>query len=242
MVDVKLENINFSYKLKNKQKNIALKNINAYFEKEKIHVIIGSSGCGKTTLLKVIAGLLDEETGHIYFDDTDITHFTIGDRRISLVNQNIVLYPHMNVFNNIANPLKALKVDIKEMRVRVEEVAALLNIKDLLGRKVHQISIGQAQRVAIARAIIKRPNVYLFDEPFSNLDIQNRDELRIELKKLLSTLHATAIFVTHDIKEAMLFGDDITIMDNGQIIEKLDSKNFMQAKSQIAQELIKSGL
>ncbi len=236
---VKLEDISVTYS-KKKNTNQVLNDLNVKFENGKINVILGESGCGKTTLLHLISGVLNPSKGKIYFDDVDITDFSIRDRNIALVNQNITLYPHLNVFRNIAFPLTHTSASGEEIKQRVYEVSKLLHIEYLLTRKPKQISLGQAQRVCIAKAIIKRPYVFLFDEPFSNLDEPLRLELRSELKKCLIDLQTTSIFVTHSIKEAMAMGDYIYIMDKGEIVEKIEASKLLKARSGVAKELIKN--
>ncbi len=239
MPQVKLEDISVSYSSK-KHKTLVLKDLNVIFEDGKVNVILGESGCGKTTLLHLICGTLSPSNGSIYFDEIDITNFSIRDRNIALINQNITLYPHLNVFKNIAFPLMHTIASGEEIKNRVYEVSKLLHIEHLLTRKPKQISLGQAQRVCIAKGIVKRPYVFLFDEPFSNLDEPLRIELRTELKKCLLDLKTTSLFVTHNIKEAMAIGDFIYVMDEGKIIEKIEAHKFLQAKSKIAKVLIKN--
>ncbi len=236
---VKFEDISVTYS-KKKNTNQVLNGLNVKFENGKINVILGESGCGKTTLLHLISGVLNPSKGKIYFDDVDITDFSIRDRNIALANQNITLYPHLNVFRNIAFPLTHTNANGEEIKERVYEVSKLLHIEHLLTRKPKQISLGQAQRVCIAKAIIKRPYVFLFDEPFSNLDEPLRLELRSVLKKCLIDLQTTSIFVTHSIKEAMTMGDYIYIMDKGEIVEKIEASKLLKAKSSVAKELIKN--
>lgn len=236
---VKFEDISLTYS-KKKNTNQVLNDLNVKFENGKINVILGESGCGKTTLLHLISGVLNPSKGRIYFDDVDITDFSIRDRNIALVNQNITLYPHLNVFRNIAFPLTHTSASGEEIKQRVYEISKLLHIEHLLTRKPKQISLGQAQRVCIAKAIIKRPYVFLFDEPFSNLDEPLRLELRSELKKCLIDLQTTSIFVTHSIKEAMAIGDCIYIMDKGEIVEKIEASKLLKARSSVAKELIKN--
>lgn len=236
---VKFEDISLTYS-KKKNTNQVLNDLNVKFENGKINVILGESGCGKTTLLHLISGVLNPSKGRIYFDDVDITDFSIRDRNIALVNQNITLYPHLNVFRNIAFPLTHTSASGEEIKERVYEISKLLHIEHLLTRKPKQISLGQAQRVCIAKAIIKRPYVFLFDEPFSNLDEPLRLELRSELKKCLIDLQTTSIFVTHSIKEAMAIGDCIYIMDKGEIVEKIEASKLLKARSSVAKELIKN--
>lgn len=239
MPQIALEAINVSY-LSKKQSIPVLKGLCVSFHGDLVNVIIGESGSGKSTLLKLLAGTISPDSGKIYFDDLDVTNFSVRDRNLALVNQNIALYPHLNVFRNIAFPLEHTMASGEEIKERVYEVSRLLHIEHLLTRKPKQISLGQAQRVAIAKAIIKRPNVFLFDEPFSNLDAPLREQLRGELKKLLFELKTTVIFVTHSIQEAMAIGDFVYVMADGKIAEEIASDKLLSAKSEAARELIKS--
>lgn len=239
MPQIALEAINVSY-LSKKQSIPVLKGLCVSFHGDLVNVIIGESGSGKSTLLKLLAGTISPDSGKIYFDDLDVTNFSVRDRNLALVNQNIALYPHLNVFRNIAFPLEHTMASGEEIKERVYEVSRLLHIEHLLTRKPKQISLGQAQRVAIAKAIIKRPNVLLFDEPFSNLDAPLREQLRGELKKLLFKLKTTVIFVTHSSQEAMAIGDFVYVMADGKIAEEIASDKLLMAKSEAARELIKS--
>jgi len=239
MPQIALEAINVSY-LSKKQSIPVLKGLCVSFHGDLVNVIIGESGSGKSTLLKLLAGTISPDSGKIYFDDLDVTNFSVRDRNLALVNQNIALYPHLNVFRNIAFPLEHTMASGEEIKERVYEVSRLLHIEHLLTRKPKQISLGQAQRVAIAKAIIKRPNVLLFDEPFSNLDAPLREQLRGELKKLLFKLKTTVIFVTHSSQEAMAIGDFVYVMADGKIAEEIASDKLLSAKSEAARELIKS--
>lgn len=218
MSKVIFKNAKLSYKGKRKEYNNVIDDLNMVIENEKVSVIIGESGSGKTTILRGIAGLMSLEEGNIYFDDIDVTKYDPASRNVSYVSQMIGLYPNFTVFNNIAFPLKVSHTPADEIRERVYEVADMLKISHCLTRKPKELSIGQAQRVAIARAIIKRANIYLFDEPFSNLDKDLSRELTIELKKLLTTLRATAVFISHDISEALSIGDHVFVIHEGKII------------------------
>ena len=218
MPDIKIEDLSYSYK-KNKTKILALDKINIEFETNKIHVILGKSGGGKTTLLKCICGLYEYE-GHIYFDDIAIDNTSIKEREIGLVSQNFSLYPHFDLFTSISFPLKTMGLSPSEIKKRVYEVANIFKIENILSRKPKQVSLGQAQRAAIARAIVKRPQVCLFDESFCNIDEETKAEIRLYLKKALHEFGSTTIFVTHDLKEATSFGDYIYLLNDGKIIEK----------------------
>ncbi len=180
-------------------------------------VLVGPSGCGKTTTLRLIAGLETVTSGKIYIGDQDVTSLEPKDRNVAMVFQNYALYPHMTVYDNIAFGLQARKMDKKEIDRRVQRAASMLGISNLLNRKPKQLSGGQQQRVAIGRAIVRNPNVFLFDEPLSNLDAKLRVEMRTELLKLHRDLGATAVYVTHDQEEAMTMGDQIVVMEGGVI-------------------------
>lgn len=239
MPKVKINNLTVKYPPR-KDPFVALDNLNVEFESGKVNVILGPSGSGKTTLLKAIIGILDSE-GDIYFDDVDIKYISIKNRNIAYVDQNIRLYPHLNVFNNIAYPLTSTSAGVDEIKQRVYEQADLMHIKHLLMRKPRQISIGQAQRVAIAKAMIKKPTIYLLDEPFSNLDSQTTVELIAELKKIFASFNATVIFITHSSEEAFALGEVIYIMNDGKIIEKGLTKDIVNSSNEITKSLLKDG-
>lgn len=184
-------------------------------------VILGPSGCGKTTLMRMIAGLEKPSGGTICIGGEDVTALPPRKRGVSMVFQSYALYPHMNVFNNIAFPLRAqrraLKFDKRTMREKVENTARLLEIDMLLDRRPRQLSGGQRQRVAIARAMVTQPALLLLDEPLSNLDAKLRASARDELKDFQRSANITAVFVTHDQIEAMGLGDRIVVMSEGKI-------------------------
>ena len=184
-------------------------------------VILGPSGCGKTTLMRMIAGLEKPTAGAIHIDGADVTELPPRKRGVSMVFQSYALYPHMNVYNNIAFPLKAQrrekKYDKATMRNKVVSAARTLEIDELLDRRPRQLSGGQRQRVAIARAMVTQPAVLLLDEPLSNLDAKLRANARDELKDFQRSSDITAVFVTHDQIEAMGLGDRIVVMADGRI-------------------------
>jgi multiple sugar transport system ATP-binding protein len=184
-------------------------------------VLVGPSGCGKSTTLRLIAGLEDITRGEIYIGDKMVNNIPPKDRDISMVFQNYALYPHMTVFDNMAFGLKLRKFKKQEIKERVEEAAEILEIRDLLNRKPKQLSGGQRQRVALGRAIVRKPSVFLFDEPLSNLDAKLRVQMRTEIKKLHKRLKTTMVYVTHDQVEAMTMGDRIAVMKDG-IIHQVD--------------------
>jgi multiple sugar transport system ATP-binding protein len=180
-------------------------------------VLVGPSGCGKSTLLRTIAGLEEADEGTIEIGGEVVNDVRPSDRDVAMVFQNYALYPHMNVYKNIAFGLMARKLPKADIDARVKQTAAMLDISDLLQRLPRQLSGGQRQRVAIGRAIVRHPRLFLFDEPLSNLDAQLRDEMRSEIKRLHQDIGATMIYVTHDQIEAMTLADRIVLMREGQI-------------------------
>jgi multiple sugar transport system ATP-binding protein len=192
---------------------VAVNNISLEVKDKEFLVLLGPSGSGKTTLLRCIAGLENPDEGQIYIEDRCVTNTQPKDRDVAMVFQSYALYPHMNVFDNIAFSLKIHNVPINEITERVKEVACLLQIEHLLRRRPKQLSGGEAQRVALGRAIIRKPKVFLMDEPLSNLDAKLRLYMRMELKKLQKDLDITTIYVTHDQAEAMTMADRIAVID-----------------------------
>jgi len=178
-------------------------------------ILLGPSGCGKTTTLRCIAGLETPEEGDIYIGDRLVNDLEPKERDVSMVFQSYALYPHMSVFANMAFPLENMKVSKDEIKKTVQQVAELLKIETLLNRKPKQLSGGQRQRVALGRAMVREPQVFLMDEPLSNLDAKLRVYMRAELKKLQKELGITTIYVTHDQVEAMTMGDKIAIQKEG---------------------------
>src|SRR5438105_1007400 len=179
--------------------------------------LVGPSGCGKTTTLRMVAGLESITSGSILIDEKIVNELAPMDRDIAMVFQNYSLYPHMSVYDNMAFGLKMRKFDKPEIQKRVREAAEILGIHDYLHRKPRQLSGGQRQRVALGRAIVRHPQVFLFDEPLSNLDAKLRVQMRVELKKIHNRLSTTAIYVTHDQVEAMTLGDRVVVMKDGVV-------------------------
>lgn len=182
-------------------------------------VILGASGCGKTTLLNMIAGLIDATSGNIIIDDKNVDRISARDRNIAMVFQDYALYPHMTVYENLAFPLKMKRLSKNEIKEKVYSIADTLGLSDHLKQKPRNLSGGQQQRVAIGRALVRNPNIFLFDEPLSNLDASLRDKMRRELIDLHHSVKTLFIYVTHDQNEAMIMGDRIFIMDKGKIIQ-----------------------
>src|SRR2546428_3304872 len=195
----------------------AVKDVNLGIQDKEFVVLVGPSGCGKTTTLRMVAGLESITSGRILIDDKIINELPPMDRDIAMVFQNYALYPHMSVYDNMAFGLKMRKFDRADIARRVQEAAEILGIQELLKRKPRQLSGGQRQRVALGRAIVRHPQVFLFDEPLSNLDAKLRVQMRMELKKLHERLETTAIYVTHDQGEAMTLGDRVVVMKDGWI-------------------------
>lgn len=218
MASVRLENVSKIF-----DKNvIAAKDVNIEINDKEFMVLVGPSGCGKSTTLRMIAGLEEITEGKIFIEDRLINDVPPKDRDIAMVFQNYALYPHMTVYQNMAFGLKLRKFPKKEIELRVNEAAEILEIKELLERKPKALSGGQRQRVAVGRAIVRKPKVFLFDEPLSNLDAKLRVQMRTEISKLHNRLETTMIYVTHDQMEAMTMGDRIVVMKDGwvQQIEK----------------------
>jgi multiple sugar transport system ATP-binding protein len=182
-------------------------------------VLLGPSGCGKTTTLRCIAGFEDPDSGDILIDGQKINQTSPKDRDVAIVFQNYALYPHLTVRDNLAFPLKRHHVPKEDIDKKVKETAALLKIGSLLSRKPRQLSGGEQQRVALGRAIIRRPRIFLMDEPLSNLDAQLRLYMRVELKRLQRSLKTTTIYVTHDQAEALAVADRIAVMNRGKILQ-----------------------
>jgi len=206
----------------------AVKDVNLEVRDREFVVLVGPSGCGKTTTLRMVAGLESISSGEILIGDTVVNQLPPMDRDIAMVFQNYALYPHMSVYDNMAFGLKMRRFARAEIDRRVREAAEILGIERYLARKPRQLSGGQRQRVALGRAIVRHPQVFLFDEPLSNLDAKLRVQMRVELKKIHDRLGTTAIYVTHDQVEAMTLGDRVVVMKDGvvqQMGEPLDLYN-----------------
>lgn len=212
MAQVKLENV---FKIYDKKEII--NDVSLTINDKEFLVLVGSSGCGKSTILRMIAGLEDITSGKIFIDDKFVNDVHPKDRDIAFVFQNYALYPHMSVYDNIAFPLKMRSLSKKQIDEKVKEAASILDLTDLLQRKPKQLSGGQRQRVALGRAIVRNPKVFLMDEPLSNLDAKLRVQMRAEIKKLHKKLKTTFIYVTHDQTEALTMGDRIAVIDAGKL-------------------------
>jgi ABC-type sugar transport system ATPase subunit len=220
---IKIENLRKTF-----GDTVALDNINLEIQDGEFIALLGPSGCGKTTTLNCIAGLLEPTSGHIYFDNEDVTDKAPKDRNIGMCFQSYALYPHMTVLDNIAFPLKQKKMPKEERYAKAREIAERLQLTQYLERKPGQLSGGQQQRVAMCRAMVKEPNVLLLDEPMSNLDARLKIEVREVIKKLQEEFRVTAIIVTHDQEEAMAIADRIAILDNGRIQQYDSPQNLYE--------------
>jgi multiple sugar transport system ATP-binding protein len=200
----------------------AVNDMNLAVEDKEFLVLVGPSGCGKSTALRLLAGLEEISEGHIRIGDRVVNDVPPKDRDIAMVFQSYALYPHMSVFDNMAFGLKLRKLAKNEIQRRVQEAAEILGIEVLLERKPRQLSGGQRQRVAVGRAIVREPNVFLFDEPLSNLDAKLRVQTRAEISKLHQRLKTTFIYVTHDQVEAMTMASRIAVIKDG-IIQQVES-------------------
>ncbi|HDD63783.1 MAG: sugar ABC transporter ATP-binding protein [Thermoprotei archaeon] len=212
MADVKVKNLTKRF-----GKVIAVNKVSFDVKDKEFVVLLGPSGSGKTTTLRLIAGLERPDEGEIYIGGRLVNNIPPRERDVAMVFQNYALYPHMTVFDNLAFPLQVRKMPKKYIKAKVEEVAKLLKIEDLLDRRPSQLSGGQQQRVALGRALVREPKVFLMDEPLSNLDAKLRVYMRAELKRLQKELGITTIYVTHDQVEAMTMADRIVVFHKGKI-------------------------
>lgn len=200
----------------------AVRNISLGIENKEFVVLVGPSGCGKSTTLRMIAGLEDVTSGEIWIGNKIVNNIPAKARDIAMVFQNYALYPHMSVYENMSFALRMRKFPKSEVNARVKEAAEILGIEKLLDRRPRELSGGQRQRVAVGRAIVRKPLVFLFDEPLSNLDAKMRVQMRTELNKLHIRLQSTMIYVTHDQTEAMTMGNRIVVMKDGVIQQVAD--------------------
>ena len=216
---------------KKKEATLVLYNVSAEFLDKKINVVLGESGAGKTFLLKVIAGIEDIDNGTIYFDNEDVTSIAVAKRNASYLSQNYALYPHLTVFDNVAYPLKLMKIEGDEIRKRVNDILTYLKIHHLQSRKPKELSGGEAQRVALARALVKRPELLLLDESFSNIDKKLTMEFLQLIKDLNATYSTTIIYVTHSLADAWILSDNVVILNNGEVIESGKIKDLYENKN-----------
>lgn len=214
---IELENVTKSF-----EDNVILKNFNFKVKKDEFLTILGPSGCGKTTILRLIGGFEEPDEGKILFNGEDITEKEPYERKINTVFQKYALFPHMNVYNNIAFGLNIKKMDKNLIKERVKEVLKLVNLVGFENREIESLSGGQQQRIAIARALVNEPEVLLLDEPLGALDLKLRQAMQIELKRIQKSVGITFIYVTHDQEEALSMSDTVVVLNNGEI-QQMDS-------------------
>ena len=217
-----MASISYEHVTKKFGNTIAVNDLSLHVDDREFLVLVGPSGCGKTTALRLLAGLEETTSGIIRIGDRVINDIAPKDRDIAMVFQSYALYPHLSVFDNMAFGLKLRKESKDEIKRRVNQAAEILNIQGLLQRKPRQLSGGQRQRVAVGRAIVRKPKVFLFDEPLSNLDAKLRVAMRAEISKLHQRLQTTFIYVTHDQTEAMTMATHIAVINNG-ILQQIDT-------------------
>ena len=218
-----MSNNQYSVQLRNVTKSYddtqVLKSIDMELEKGKFYTLLGPSGCGKTTILRIIAGFTDATSGEVLLDGQKVTEIPANKRKVNTVFQDYALFPHMNVYENIAFGLSVKGIDKKIINQEVKEVLKLVQLEGYESRDINEMSGGQKQRVAIARALVNQPEVLLLDEPLSALDLKLRTDMQYELRELQERLGITFVFVTHDQEEALALSDWIFVMDRGEIVQ-----------------------
>lgn len=236
MGEIRFENVSVLYEGRKKEIITAVDNVSFSLKNGLFHVFVGPSGCGKTSLMKCITGDIIYE-GKIYLDNKDIEQIEIKDRKISYMSQDYIVFPHINVYDNIAFPLRMAKMDHDLADQKIKQISAILDIDYLLTRKTKYLSIGQVSRVALAKVLVKDSEIYLFDEPIRNLDLQNREIVLDLIKTNIKQKQKTAIYITHDIKEGLLLADYIHVFDNGHFIGSFTPKEFLNSDNEVVESL-----
>ena len=236
MAKIELKNVNVLYESKKKGFITAIDNLSFSLHENAINVIVGPSGSGKSTLLKCLAGELIYE-GHILYGGSELEFIKPQDRHISYMTQDLTIYPHMNVYENIMFPLKLMKMDYGLADQRVKAIASELDIDYLLTRKPKYISLGQASRVALAKALVKDSDLYLFDEPTRGLDVENKKKVTSLIKEHLKKNNKTAVYITHESQEAIFLADYIYVLDNGKLIGEFTPMEYLKCQDPKVKEL-----
>lgn len=236
MAKIELKEVNVLYQDKKKGFITAIDNLSFSFKENAINVVMGPSGSGKSTLLKCLSGQLIYE-GNVFFDGVELETINIRDRKISYMTQDLTIYPHMNVYENIMFPLRMMKMDYDLADQRIKEIANELDIDYLLTRKPKYISLGQASRVALAKALVKDSDLFLFDEPTRGLDSENKNKVISLIKNHLKKHNKTAIYVTHDTQETLSLADYIYVLNNGQLVGSFTPQEFIKSEDELIKGL-----
>ena len=225
MPEISIRHLSVTYLGKKKEECPALKDVNLVFPNGEVSAVMGESGSGKTTLLRALSKQLAYD-GDILSDDIDIQNLTNKERRLSYVMQEFALYPHLTVFDNLAFPLKLERDSYESITSRVLEMAKELRIEFLLSRKPRQLSTGQIQKVCLGRALIKNPDLIMLDEPLSNVDLREKEDVLRTISKMLSKYQITAIYITHNLKEAIYISSNVFFLEDGRLIKEVPSKEL----------------
>lgn len=236
MSEISFENVSVLYEGKKKDFITALDDVSFSLKDGLFHVIVGPSGCGKTSLMKCITGDIIYE-GKITLDHKDIEEIPIKDRKISYMSQDFIVFPNINVYDNIAFPLRVMKMDHDLADQKIKQISAILDIDYLLTRKTKYLSIGQVSRVALAKALVKDSDIFLFDEPIRNLDSRNRDIVLDLIKTNIKQQKKTTVYITHDIKEALLLADYLHVFNEGHFIGAFTPEDFLKSQNEVVQSL-----
>ena len=236
MSEIRFINVSVLYEGRKKDFITAVDNVSFSLKSGLFHVIVGPSGCGKTSLMKCITGDVIYE-GQIFFDDKDIEKIEIKNRNLSYMSQDYTVFPNINVYDNIAFPLRVKKMDHDLMDQTIKRIASLLDIDYLLTRKTKCLSIGQVSRVVLAKMLVKDSDIYLFDEPIRNLDLRNREIVLDLIKTNIKQKKKTTVYITHDIKEGLLLADFIHVFDQGHFIGTFTPQEFLDSDNEVVESL-----